>query len=342
MTRAMSPRSIAASAPGKVVVSGEYAVLVGAPALVMAIDRRVVCTLRDATTGDWLCQTHGFAGDVHHSLATLTDGATLPRTDGARMCQFVLREMRRTGVSLECLPPHLELDIDSRAGFDGANKLGIGTSAAVCSALTGALLARCGRKDDAFAIAYAAHRAAQDGRGSGVDIAASCRGGLVRYSVQQKPVCSRVTFPRGVAFAAFWTGASADTRQHVARFDTWRADTIPQSLQALVDAASLVADATTDARDFVRQLRAYAAALWSFDDIARLGIFSASHRLLTRCAADHGVVYKPCGAGGGDLGLAFALDALAIESFERVAGAAGLMRLPLELDEHGITVGIEG
>ena len=53
-------------------------------------------------------------------------------------------------------------------------------------------------------------------------------------------------------------------------------------------------------------------------------------------------MYKPCGAGGGDLGMAFAIDARAIDSFERAARAAGFRRLPLELDEHGITVGIEG
>ena len=36
---------IVASAPGKAVVSGEYAVLAGAPALIAALDRRVTCTL---------------------------------------------------------------------------------------------------------------------------------------------------------------------------------------------------------------------------------------------------------------------------------------------------------
>ena len=92
----------------------------------------------------------------------------------------------------------------------------------------------------------------------------------------------------------------------------------------------------------MRQLRAYTAALRALDDVAHLGIFSAAHRLLSGLAEDHGVVYKPCGAGGGDLGMAFAIDTRALESFERAARAAGFKRLPLELDEHGITVGIEG
>ena len=39
--------------------------------------------------------------------------------------------------------------------------------------------------------------------------------------------------------------------------------------------------------------------------------------------------------------MAFANDATAIESFARAARAAGFKRLPVELDEHGITVGVE-
>ena len=91
----------------------------------------------------------------------------------------------------------------------------------------------------------------------------------------------------------------------------------------------------------MRQLRAYAAALRAFDDSARLGIYSDAHRRLSDLGNDTGVVYKPCGAGGGDLGMAFTNDANAIESFGRAAQAIGFKRLPVELDEHGITVGIE-
>ena len=41
-----------ASAPGKVVLSGEYAVLDGAPAVCMAVDRRAIARV-SACGGDW-------------------------------------------------------------------------------------------------------------------------------------------------------------------------------------------------------------------------------------------------------------------------------------------------
>jgi phosphomevalonate kinase len=346
---------VVASAPGKIVVSGEYAVLVGAPALVVAVDRRVVCTLRDSADDGWHFASHGFAPDVAHTLASLTTGPDLPRSDPAYLCRHVLRQLHVAGIGFDRMPAHVHVDIDSRTGFDGGKKLGIGTSAAVCCALTGALVARVGADHDVFPIALAAHREAQGGRGSGLDVAASCAGGLIRFEAARSPRIARVAFP-SVSYAAIWTGASADTMEHLAQFDVWRAGAIPAELKTLMTEASRIADAvsakgvrvpseaegTLTPLAFVRQLRAYTAALRSLDDVAHLGIFNAAHRLLSEMAEDHGVVYKPCGAGGGDLGMAFAIDTRALESFERAAHAAGFRRLPLELDEHGITVGIEG
>ena len=51
---------IEVSAPGKLVVSGEYAVLTGAPALVAAVDRRVTCTLAPRHSGGWRFVSTGF------------------------------------------------------------------------------------------------------------------------------------------------------------------------------------------------------------------------------------------------------------------------------------------
>jgi phosphomevalonate kinase len=332
--------NVVASAPGKIVISGEYAVLTGAPALVGAVNRRVLCSVRDATAGDWTFRTHGFAPETHHPLIALLDGPALPRSDPAHLCQHILRQLRLVGVTFDATP-HVRVDIDSRAGFDGNRKLGIGTSAAVCTALTAALIQRSDTRHTTFPIALAAHRAAQGGRGSGIDVAAACHGGLVQFEAAQPPRSTRIAFPPGVTFAAIWTGTSADTREHVAQFEEWRAGGIPQPLRRLMDAAAHVADATTDSTQFMRQLRAFAAALRSLDDAAQLGIFTPSHRLLSELGDAHGVVYKPCGAGGGDLGMAFGLDASAMAAFERAASAAGFTRLPLELDEHGITVSIE-
>ena len=334
---------IVASAPCKVVVSGEYAVLVGAPALAMAINRRVICTLRDTTASGWRFHTHGYADEVSHPVDALIAAPTLMRTDPAHLCQHVLQQLLVAGIDIGTLPQNLNVAIDSRAGFDTGQKLGIGTSAAISAALTSALLTLCGSTLDPFGIAFAAHRAAQGGRGSGIDVAAACRGGLICYETDKPtPRMAYRRFPTPLLYAAIWTGAVADTREHITQFDTWRDGTIPPPLAALMTSATAVVAAMPDAAEFMRQLRAYTVTLRSLDDIAHLGIYSAAHRTLADLGNVCGVVYKPCGAGGGDLGMAFALDPDAVAAFVRAANAAGFKRLPLELDEHGTTVGIEG
>ena len=334
---------ITASAPGKLVVSGEYAVLAGAPALALCINRRVTCTLTDRSVGDWHFIASGFQGDTRHTRQRLVDGAPLDSSDPGHLCQHVMRQLSASGLA-DLLPEHLDVEIDSRAGFDAGRKLGIGTSAAVCVSLTAALLNRCSSTLVPFPIAQRAHQQSQGGRGSGIDIAAACCGGLVRYmrASGDVPQMQRLVFPAAVTFATIWTGAPATTRDYLERFDKWCAGTQPAPLRELIDAAGNVVGAVPDATRFVRQLRAYAEALQHLDRAAQLGIFSSSHQTLAALGATNGVVYKPCGAGGGDFGMAFALDAHAIESFNAAARATGFLPLPLELDPHGITVGIEG
>jgi len=118
-----------ARAPGKVVLSGAYAVLEGAPALVAAIDRYAVAdTGREATR---------VTPEVREALARRSDGKA-PWFDAS------------------------ELRDDS-----GERKLGLGSSAAILVASLGALeLAVCAEaRDDELALrvmpaALAAHRAA--------------------------------------------------------------------------------------------------------------------------------------------------------------------------------------
>ena len=54
--------SVTASAPGKIVLCGEYAVLWDAPAVCMAVNRRAVATVAQSGDGDCHLETPGFDG----------------------------------------------------------------------------------------------------------------------------------------------------------------------------------------------------------------------------------------------------------------------------------------
>ena len=57
-------RGVTASAPGKLVLAGEHAVQAGAPAIVAAMDRRVVCRVTVAERGQWRFLSRWFAARV--------------------------------------------------------------------------------------------------------------------------------------------------------------------------------------------------------------------------------------------------------------------------------------
>jgi phosphomevalonate kinase len=337
---------IVASAPGKVVVSGEYAVLVGAPALIAAVDRRVECRLAPTSGEAWRFASRGFDATSTHPLGRLLHPTPLDGRDPARLCQCVLHELVAHGADPSRFPNGADVTIDSSALYENGAKLGLGSSAAVVVALTAAL-SRCSTlgsdpKVEHLDVMLAAHAKAQGGRGSGLDVAASCHGGLVRFrrvagGVDVKPA----RLPDGVAYAVLSVGSATATATQLASFDEWRSGGVPDTLRALCDAAHRVADALSDPESFVRELRAFANCLAAMDDVAHLGIFSPPHRALSTMGSAAQVTYKPCGAGGGDIGIAFARRPRSLETFTERARAEGILPLSLELTQHGVEVRTE-
>ena len=164
---------VQASAPGKLVLAGEYAVLAGAPAVVAAIDRRVTCRIAARERGGWSFRSHGFEARSSHSRHALPTAPGDPAT-------LAHHALRRLGMDPGTLPAHLDFEIDSRPCFQGAAKLGLGSSAAATVAVAAALSA-LGGVEYALPQLLAIHRDLQGGSGSGLDVAASFQGGVIRY-----------------------------------------------------------------------------------------------------------------------------------------------------------------
>jgi phosphomevalonate kinase len=91
-----------------------------------------------------------------------------------------------------------------------------------------------------------------------------------------------------------------------------------------------------DAAAIVAEIGTYTAALQRFDEVHGLGIFDAGHARLAERAAESGLVYKPCGAGGGDVGVALATSRASLASFEETAMHAGFTLLELSIDPRGV------
>ena len=303
---------IHARAPGKLFLSGEYAVLQGAPAVACAVGR--------------------------HVEASFLSGNAAEDPEAARWRRAAREVLRRHG--LDAAPAGQPVAIDSRALYsDGGIKLGFGSSAAVAVAVTGLLLAAQDRRSpiaDRFRIADELHRALQGPGGSGVDVAASLHGGVI--AVEDGRVES-LHWPRDLYCEVIFTGRDADTVHAIGRFHEALRGGEGAAVRELCVAAGAVRHAWNRNPDAIlAAIREYVAAWRELDRSARLGVFSGEHRRLESLARAADCVYKPSGSGGGDCGLAFSTDREKLDALRGPAREAGFLPLAVDLGVEGLRV----
>ncbi len=304
-----------ASAPGKLFLLGEYAVLEGAPALLTAVDRRVQVTVNHSADDLWHLRMLGLESDAGEPGAlTLHADGTLPNTLSAstRASLSVFDAVRSTlarELRGSASDRPLDILIDSTEFQQDGHKLGLGSSAAVATALTAALAIHAGHEPDnneLFTLAMDAHTTAQGGTGSGGDVATSVHGGQLVYVKGEPPLS--VTLPTDLGGFAVQTGTGSATVDLVARVRDY-AQSDPSSyaedMGKLVHLARQVEAALTDANSFLALADDYFVALQTLDAHAKAGIVTAQHLTMREQAFRSGGVFKSSGAGGGDLGLVF-------------------------------------
>ncbi len=328
---------VTATAPGKLFLLGEYAVLHGAPALLAAMDARCRVWLEPADSWRLTARPLGLA-----DLALADDGGP-PKsaTEDLRRALAVFDAVRRTVTHDHELPP-LSVTIDTRAFFRGDHKLGLGASAAVAVTLTAAMHRLLGYPEDHAAIADAAtraHRMAQGGEGSGADVATSVYGGIVEF-VAGQPVRPR-DWPPGLHARPVITGDGADTRElvaavrHLAVIDPAGHDTAMSRLADIADRGR-TATVRSDIPALLDACRAGLDALTALGTAAGAGIVTVRHRALADAMAGTGAVFKTTGAGGGDLGLILAPSQAALDAATRAAESLGHGCPALEFGAGGV------
>lgn len=345
------------SAPGKLVLLGEYAVLDGASAVVAAVDRRARVTASPAPGRWWQVAAPGLT-EAPARFALDPSGALQWASGGeSRGLELVERLFGgwsdAVGSAIGALPP-LALELDTTEFFDDAGgarvKLGLGSSGALTAALASALEAWIGggvlpRLDlEWVRKAVALHRTIQGGRGSGLDVAASLLGGVLEYRLdeRQRVATARpLARPDDLCWLAIWTGRPAATGSFLERLEARRSSHRAQvegAMAALAAAAAAGVSAMerADAGAFLDAVDASWEGFEALGAAIEMPILSAEHRRIRRLADGCGVRYKPSGAGGGDLGLAFADDGGRLDDLARRAAEAGFCLPELEIDADGL------
>lgn len=325
--------AVDASAPGKAVLCGEYAVLDGAPAIAMAIDRRA--RVRITPSGEAFHTVS--APGLHGAAAAFrdTEEGAIEWRDGAAAARFVLFEHVWRAVA-PARRPGLDFVLDTRPFFrePGGRKLGFGSSAALATALAAALAGAGASPDDLHRTAAAAHRAFQQGQGSGVDVAAAVHGGVIGYRMEPLSL-EQLDWPDGLHFELLWSGRPASTADQLARLATARRGASATGLGEA--AAAVLASWRKGAAGAILEcMRAYTVALQRFSADHDLGVFDGGHQALVDEAHGRGPVYKPCGAGGGDIGIVLAEGHAAAAEFAEGARSHGFELLQVGRDPRGV------
>ncbi|MBX2803976.1 MAG: hypothetical protein KTR31_40240 [Myxococcales bacterium] len=265
-------------APGKVVLLGEYAVLDGAPAIVAAVDRGVTCTVEPHVEVVW------------HTPDDDRFAAAALRAVGAGAGRYRFEDWRPV---------------------QSTTKVGLGGSAAATVAAVYAGLAWGRPRPDPATVhteAFAVHHAVQ-GSGSGIDVAASAHGGVLRFQggqVEPLPL---------VHPAVVFSGTSAKTGPRVAQYLAW-----PDRARFAEQSAEIV---RAFASDPVAATAAGGQALRTMASAAGIAYWTEGIDALVTLARDCGGAAKPSGAGGGDIVVGLFPDADRRRAYERRAAAAG-------------------
>ncbi len=317
-TNAAPGLSPSVSAPGKLFLAGEYAVLHGSRAAVAAV------TVRARAFPD-----------------RLEPRPNLLLEASAREAVVLLKEQ---GIApMPGIP-----SIDTSAFRIGRVKAGLGSSAAATVACVAAILARHGLdpamlRDNILRAAVRAHLAFQHGRGSGADVAASTLGGVlaVRRTTEGEVRASPVAWPAGLPMAVIWSGAEARTTSLIASVEAWRREE-PERHDALMAALGTEAAAFLDAveasrlPDLIASVQGHHRLFRELGESSGAAIVTRALDRLADLARQCRGAAKPSGAGGGDLAVAFFPDPDALGRFLSDVEAEGFLPLQVGIDGHGV------
>ncbi|MFO7762499.1 MAG: hypothetical protein R6V61_02065 [Wenzhouxiangellaceae bacterium] len=341
------------TAPGKLLLIGEYAVLDGANALVMAVDRRARVVVAPAAERSGRLNAPQLG--IHREPMMIADGVLRcpgrPQADlglTARMIPGIVRSLDREPEEITSL----DLEIDSGELFESSGtrpvKLGLGSSAAVSAALALALEAwfeagwRAPQPGRLLHRWLPVYRSALGGTASGADLAASFCGGLSEFRIAGGQAgCRALEWPEGLYWRAVWVGHAARTTDFVGAYERWK-HAEPEAAKEIGAGLGQVAQravaACSDAAVLVEACAEYAELLVALGDAMDLQVMSAPHRRLAGLGRDCGVVYKSCGAGGGDLGIALATDPERLGAFEKGLSDCACVPLDLSVSDFGAKI----
>ncbi|GGN90385.1 MULTISPECIES: mevalonate kinase [Haloarcula] len=321
---------VTSSAPGKVYLFGEHAVVYGEPAVPCAIERRARVTAREIDEGLRIhsedLKLDGFTVEYDG------DGAGRPDVDASEpLLEAAMGYVNEAVAQVRDAADVPDAGFEIRIESDIPLGAGLGSSAAVVVAAIDAATRELGVELSAEAIAeraYQVEAAVQDGEASRADTFCSAKGGAVRVEGDD---CRTVEGVDNLPFVIGYDGGAGDTGALVA------------GVRSLREEYDFAADTVRAIGDIVREGESVLGSgdyetlgdLMDFNHglLSALGVSSRSLDSMVWAARDAGAMgAKLTGAGGG--GCIVALDDTddALTALKYTPGCESVFRAELDTD----------
>jgi phosphomevalonate kinase len=304
-------KQIEVSAPGKLFIIGEYAVIEGEVGVATAINKRVF----------------------------VRQGVKRGKVNAIRRFAFDTIGFTRYTRSL--------FYADSSALFIGKKKLGLGSSSAMSVSAVASALVEAGMDIGSpstrvlvWKVAKEYHESFQKERGSGLDVAVSCFGGTIKMYGGQIETLSPVSLTCDLDMLHIWTGKESKTRDAIRAFRGFQVSkkTLATKLTKAMGEISreFVAVCKSDVHQSLVLLREYSMLLDVLGKEMGFEVVTDTMKAIRERFSRFGAVLKPSGAGGGDIVTVFFKKGVPSEDLLRNLPGNYVPLLPLEVEQDGV------
>ena len=312
------------TAPGKIFISGEYLVLDGALATIMSTKQRVKATIEDIGDKDniFYCsiinQHFPFNVDHNYQINWLDKN---PDEFGL----FLDLSIKRMKIK----PNNSLFTIDTNDLYFQGNKIGLGSSAAISVAILHVMNSFYDiklSKKEIINHSIELHRMHQGKNGSGLDVISS-------YADSNLIECDKnmlndhkwnvLDWPKNLIINGILTTHESSTGSMIEKYniakqkDCRKFKSLYSQMKKILDKFS-EAWRIGDISDILNSLKKQSILMKQLDNDFDIGIYTEEHKNLSEIAESLGLLYKPSGAGGGDLGFVMSDDLLKMKQFGNI------------------------
>lgn len=366
------------SAPGKLMLSGEWSVLENnIPCIVLAIDQKVFVEIKESQKIFLEAK-----GSNHKTNAKFENGELIiEKNEEKEFFLFVAKSIEATLKYLQEKKVKIKLfsiktnssDTIVKLNNSKIAKVGFGSSAAIVSATIAAVLAFHGEdisltktKEKIFKLGCIAHYLAQGKVGSSFDVAASTYGGAIIYqkpdmgwlvrelekNISIKQILEKkwpyfkaesINIPKHFRLSVGFVGYSASTRDLILNINKAK-EKNKEEYEKLIFEIKYITEKLIDSikqnneKEIIYCLKENRLILKKFSKWSNNNLETADLKKLADIAEQEGGAGKFSGAGGGDCGIAVSFDAKIKKSIEEKWSVNKIYLINTKIYEKGVNL----